>query len=184
MQSMRCAAGLLVLMVLSVMGQALAPTVATAQDARPIQIALVNPVQIFGEDQDITGLRLNLLYGRNANVKGIDIGFIAGHTTGDGKGVQWNLVNITDGAFLGWQWGAVNLVEGDFTGYQLGLFNRHRGRGEGFQWGWINVADDMSGFQLGLVNVSQRMYGLQIGLVNVIQSKDSLPILPIVNWSF
>lgn len=164
--------------------QVLMPAVAIAQKPRPIQIALVNPVQIFDEDQDITGLRFNILYGRNADVKGVDIGFIAGHTTGNGKGVQWNLVNITDGAFLGWQWGAVNLVGGDFTGYQLGLFNRHRGKGEGFQWGWVNVAEDMSGFQLGLVNVAQRMYGLQIGLVNVIQSKDELPILPIVNWSF
>lgn len=161
----------------------LAPAGASAEE-RPIQISLLNPVQIFDESDDITGVRLNLLYGRNANVKGIDFGFIAGHTTGNGTGLQWNLVNLTDGAFLGWQWGAVNLVGGDFTGLQVGLFNRHRGTGEGLMWGWVNVAENMSGVMVGLVNVTQQMNGLQIGLVNVIQQKDTLPILPIVNWNF
>ena len=42
----------------------------------------------------------------------------------------------------------------------------------------------MRGFQLGLLNITQKMNGLQIGLVNVIQDKKSLPVLPIINWSF
>lgn len=157
---------------------------ALAQSERPIQVSLLNPVQIFSEDESIKGLRLNILYGKNANMTGVDIGFIAGHTTGNGKGVQWNLVNITEGDFLGWQWGAANIVGGAFTGYQLGWYNSTKGPTEGFQWGIVNTAEDMSGFQLGLVNYAKKMYGLQIGLINIISSKDKLPVLPIVNWSF
>lgn len=162
----------------------LAPRGAAAQD-KPIQISLVNPVQIFDEGQNITGVRLNVLYGRNANVKGLDLGFVAGHTTGNHTGLQWNYVaNLTDGDFVGWQWGLVNLVGGDFSGLQGGLFNRHRGAGEGLQWGVVNVAEDMSGLQFGFVNIAERMNGLQIGLINMINSKEKFPILPLVNWSF
>jgi hypothetical protein len=32
--------------------------------------------------------------------------------------------------------------------------------------------------------VSDSMYGLQIGILNIIKSKEKLPILPLVNWSF
>ena len=179
MRTMRMAA-ILVLLALMML-----PTLVSAQsDARPIQIALVNPIQIFNEDTSITGLRLNLLYGRNQNVKGIDLGLIAGHTTGNGKGVQWNLVNITDGMFTGFQWGAVNIVGGQSTAFQLGWFNQTKASSESFQWGLLNVAEDMSGFQLGIVNYAQKMYGLQIGLLNIIKSKEKLPVFPIVNWSF
>jgi hypothetical protein len=53
-----------------------------------------------------------------------------------------------------------------------------------FQWGFINHGKNIEGFQLGFVNFAEQLYGLQIGLINVIQSKEKLPILPIVNWSF
>jgi hypothetical protein len=166
-------------------GLLLLPGLGRAQTAeRPIQISLVNPVQIYDEDTSIRGLRVNILYGRNRDMKGVDIGFIAGHTTGDGKGVQWNLVNITDGMFTGFQWGAVNLIGGQSTAFQLGWFNRTQAPSESFQWGLVNVAEDMSGFQLGFVNFARQMHGLQIGLVNIIQSKEKLPVFPIVNWSY
>jgi transcriptional regulator of nitric oxide reductase len=35
---------------------------------KPIQLALVTPIQIFPEDTPIGGVRLNLLYGRNVSV--------------------------------------------------------------------------------------------------------------------
>ncbi len=151
---------------------------------RPIQISLVAPIQIFGEEDSIKGLRLSILYGRNVDVKGVDLGLIAAHATGDVKGVQWSLVSLTGGDFTGWQSGLVNITEGAFTGYQSGWYNRTKGPTEAFQWGLVNVADDMSGFQLGLVNYAKKMDGLQIGLVNVISSKQKLPVLPLVNWQF
>ena len=40
----------------------------------PFQIALVGPsIQVVEDDEDIRGIRLNLLYGVNRNVSGLDI---------------------------------------------------------------------------------------------------------------
>ncbi len=40
------------------------------------------------------------------------------------------------------------------------------------------------GLQLGVFNLTDTMKGLQAGIINVIHQKSSLPIPPIVNWSF
>ncbi|MCP4631734.1 MAG: hypothetical protein GY855_02330, partial [candidate division Zixibacteria bacterium] len=47
---------------------------------KPIQLSLFNPIQIFPETDGITGVRLNLLYGRNTKVIGVDFGLV-NHTT-------------------------------------------------------------------------------------------------------
>ena len=136
---------------------------------RPIQLALVTPIQIFPEDNSITGVRLNLLYGRNASVTGLDLGLVNHTSTGLSKGWQHGLVGLNDADFLGFQDCAVNVT---------------KGRCEGFQWGVVNYAGEMSGFQLGFVNYAMTMKGLQIGLVNIIKQGGQFPVFPIVNWSF
>ena len=136
---------------------------------RPIQLALVTPIQIFPEDNSITGVRLNLLYGRNASVLGLDVGLVNHTTTGVSKGLQYGLVGISDSDFTGWQDCTVNIINGRF---------------EGFQYGFVNYADYMSGFQLGLVNYARSAKGLQIGVVNIIRQGGQFPVFPIVNWSF
>jgi len=138
-------------------------------EKRPIQIALVTPIQIFPEDDSITGVRLNLLYGRNVAVSGLDLGLVNHTTTGMFKGWQHGLVGIADTDFMGWQDCGVNITNG---------------KCEGLQWGVVNYAGYMSGLQLGLVNYSRTMKGLQIGLVNIIRQGGQFPVFPIVNWSF
>ena len=137
---------------------------------RPIQIALITPVQIFSEDESISGVRWNILYGRNVTVRGLDFGLI-NHTTGGlSKGVQFGLVGIVESDFLGWQHNQlVNYTKGDF---------------EGFQWGFFNYAKRASGFQLGFFNYVESMHGLQVGLINVIEKGGACPVFPIANWSF
>ena len=136
---------------------------------RPIQISLVTPIQIFPEDNSITGVRLNLLYGRNVSVTGLDVGLVNHTTTGKFIGLQYGLVGLSDSDFSGWQDCVVNITNKKF---------------EGFQFGWVNYADYMSGFQLGLVNYAGSAKGLQIGLVNIIRQGGQFPVFPIVNWSF
>lgn len=83
--------------------------------AKPIQIALWHPVQIFDEDTSINGVRISIFYGVNQDVYGLDYG----------------LVNKLKGNIKGSQVGIVNLVEGDMGGIQSGLVNpsrRRRGR--------------------------------------------------------
>ncbi|PKK82956.1 MAG: hypothetical protein CVT49_10860 [candidate division Zixibacteria bacterium HGW-Zixibacteria-1] len=137
--------------------------------SKPVQLALFTPIQIFPEDTKISGIRINLLYGRNVAVTGLDWGLVNHTTTGMFMGVQFGLVGLADSDFMGWQNTAVNVVKGNF---------------EGFQWGLVNYAHYANGFQLGFVNYAGSMKGLQIGLVNIIKQGGQFPVFPFVNWSF
>jgi hypothetical protein len=174
----------------------LLPASVQAQE-NPFQIALVGPtMQIVDDDEDVRGIRLNLIYGVNNNVSGLDLGLI-NHTNGIMTGVEFGLVNVVDGGFTGWQSGLVNVTKGQFTGLQwapwnivwspwsvVGLANFAEAA-EGAQIAAaFNKADYMHGLQLSLVNVAEDMYGVQVGLVNIIRSKPEFWILPIVNWKF
>ncbi len=145
------------------------PSESPAQSTKPVNIALVTPIQIFPEDVPIQGFRFNFIYGKNVSMAGLDLG-LANH--------------VGAGGFTGLQWGFVNLCDGKCGGVQLGVVNFDEKDIEGFQWGWVNRGDYVNGFQLGLVNYAERMKGLQIGLVNIIKTGGQFPVFPIVNWSF
>jgi hypothetical protein len=137
--------------------------------SKPVQLALFNPVQIFPENTTIAGIRISLIYGRNASVSGVD----------------WGLVNhTTTGTSQGWQWGLVGINEASFVGLQSNFVNVNREHVEGVQWGFYNHAGYINGLQLGFVNHASSMKGLQIGLVNIIEKGGQFPVFPIVNWSF
>jgi hypothetical protein len=135
----------------------------------PFQLALVTPIQIFSENSSITGVRIDLIYGRNTTVKGLDWGFINHTTSGTSLGIGLGVVNLTDANFTGLQYGWVNWTKGNF---------------EGMQWGLINHAGYANGFQLGFINHADRLKGLQIGFINIIKQGGQFPVFPIVNWSF
>jgi len=153
----------------------------------PFQIALVGPsIQLVEDDEDIRGIRLNLLYGVNRNVSGLDIGLI-NHTKGEFSGVGLGLVNLTEGSFSGWQSGIINIAEDRFTGLQFdpAALGNIVGQGQGAQIAWgFNKAEYLHGFLLSLVNIAEDMKGLQVGLINIIRSKPKWSILPLVNWKF
>ena len=139
------------------------------------------------DDADVQGIRVNLLYGVNQNMTGLDLGLI-NHTRGHMTGAGFGLVNVADGGFTGWQSGAVNVAGGQFTGLQwspwtvLSLANFVEA-GEGAQIAIaFNRAQNLRGFQLALVNVAEDMYGVQVGLINIIRSKPDFWILPLFNW--
>ena len=137
----------------------------TAQE-KPVQLALFNPIQIFDENTSITGLRISLLYGKNATVSGLDWGLVNHMTSGVSKGVQFGLVGLVEADYTGWQDNGVNITKGKF---------------EGLQWGIVNYAGTISGVQIGLVNYAANMTkGLQIGLVNIIKQGGQFPVFPIV----
>jgi len=145
------------------------PPLGSAQSAKPINVALVNPIQIFPEDVPVQGLRLNFIYGKNVSMVGFD----------------WGLANhVGTGGFAGLQSGAVNICDGTCSGVQFGLVNFDQKNVEGFQCGWVNRGDYVNGFQLGLVNYAETMKGLQVGLVNIIKTGGQFPVFPIINWSF
>lgn len=156
---------------------ALTASPAVAQK-RPVQLSLVTPVQIFPAEDTITGVRLNLLYGRNAMVVGLDIG-IANHTTGMTRGLQAGIVGISED-FQGWQYGVVNMANGKFEGFQEGVVNISD-TFRGFQLGWVNHTMDAEGLQVSIVNYARRLKGLQIGVINIISEGGMFPVFPIFN---
>jgi hypothetical protein len=157
---------------------------AAAEGEKLGSISVFNPVQIFDETASIKGVRWNIVYGKHANITGLDFGFIAGHATGNFKGVQLNAVNLVDGSFTGWQSGLLSQSKGDFLGLQTSGINIVKAHSEGVMLGFVNKTNSMSGLQIAFVNVTENMHGLQIGILNIIRGKDKWPILPIVNWVF
>ena len=135
----------------------------------PIQLSLFNPIQIVPEGESVNGIRLNLIYTKNANVTGFDMGLV-NQTTGSQLGVQWGGVNITDGGFTGWQAGFVNISKGSSVGLQSSWVNYHGG--------------NFNGLQFSIVNYAATLEGLQLGLINIIGSGGFLPVFPIFNFDF
>jgi hypothetical protein len=142
---------------------------ARAAEGKPFQLSLVSPVQVVPEGESVSGLRLSLLYGKNANVSGVDLSLVAAHATGSFTGFQMSLVGLVDGDFLGWQSNLVNLTAGSMKGLQWGLYNR---------------AARVEGLQLGFVNQAGTIRGLQIGLVNIVEKGGWLPVMVIANGNF
>ena len=160
----------------------LVPTAALADG--PINLSLVPSIQIVGEDQSVTAFRLGI-WGKNVNHTGLDWSIVS-QNTGSVTGIQWTAVGLVDGDFTGWQgsWLAA-VTNGNMQGLQVGAYTHNGAGSSGLQWGIYNTSDSFSGLQVGFVNITEVLRsGLQIGLVNIIKSKDKLPILPLVNWSF
>ena len=158
-----------VLLGLAVLTLIFVSTTVQAQD-KPIQLSLFTPVQIFPEDNSISGVRLNLIYGRNIYVTGLDVGLVNHTTTGTSQGVQFGAVGLVEADFVGWQNNEIiNITKGNFKGFQSGI---------------VNYANYANGVQFGLVNYAVSMKGLQIGFVNIIRQGGQFPVFPIVNWSF
>lgn len=98
----------------------------------PIQLSVFG---LLPQKSEVRGLRLNIPYGKNEYVAGLDLG-IWGRAA-NGSGFQLNLVNDISGTYRGLQLGLVNMA-GATKGLQLGL---------------VNIAQEIHGLQLGLLNI-------------------------------
>jgi len=144
--------------------------------------------------QDVSGLRLNLLYGKTANVTGVDFNLIALGESDNFKGLQFGFIGA-------------NKVNNSFTGVGLGIVNLHSGSSTGVLWGLVNMSNDVKGvqfgtvnystgrstvdfgfvnisqgaaFQMGLFNMTDDLTGVQLGLINMAKT-GFLPIFPFIN---
>lgn len=86
----------------------------------PIQIAFINPLQLCNESRFVIGLRMNILYGKNRSVYGIDIGMF-NIVAKNMFGIQAGLVNKAK-KVIGLQVGLINVTNTMF-GFQVGLLN-------------------------------------------------------------
>ena len=158
----------------------------------PFQGALFQPAQLFSEDTDVRGLRVNVLYGGSANLSGVDVGLV-GSAEAVG-GIQSSLVNISE-ELVGVQIAGVHnrservvglqitpLVNEayDLTGLQTGLLNFNRG-GRGWQAGLLNSnrAESLGSWQAGFLNINRGGLGWQIGFLNINRGGQGLQIGPL-----
>lgn len=103
----------------------LAPT-ADALDCYPLQISLLPVAQIVPKEKSVCGLRLDLPWGENKSVSGIDLGIVNQAESVQGieiGGVNWLAAEDRNMSW-GIQAGVFNFTGTvPFTGVQLGVFN-------------------------------------------------------------
>jgi hypothetical protein len=155
----------------------------TSRSWTPVQIALWNPIQVFGEGFSVTGLRLNLILGANQDVTGLDLLGLASLTRGNHTGLQLALYDEVGGDLTGWQIGGLAAdVDGRARGLQTAVFLNSAGEGTGVQVAaGVNRAEHMRGLQISLVNWTDELDGVQIGLINI-HRKGWIPFFPLINF--
>ncbi len=138
----------------------------------PFQFAFYAPGQVFTRETPVLGLRLSLLYGRNATVFGLDVGLV--NRSEQARGFAVGGLNVVEGDFVGAQLGLAGYVEGDATGALVGpLLQFTGGTLRGFALGAVVfTGGDVRGLQLGvLFNGAGRSLLPQFSLgANVAQS--------------
>lgn len=163
----------------------------------PIQGALFDPVQIFSEDTDVYGLKVNLPYGRTTSMNGIDVGLVGFAESLNGIQVNWFWSEVQD--INGFQFGglpgsravnlnglevgAVNIVEGRVNGFQLAPVMNDADGLVGMQFAGIsNRSQQVLGIQIAaLVNDAESMTGMQVGIMNFAPRATGLQIGALVN---
>jgi hypothetical protein len=163
------------------------------------QIALWSPIQIFPSTYDIYGLRLDLPFGKNNSLYGIDFGGynwttsdtcggqigVVGNRAGNLLGVEIAAgLNWVDNEMVGCQIGLINRIDATGNGLQLGLYNAGGEDFGGMQMGAFNRVGNMRGVQIGIANACGTLYGVQLGLFNFVSKANYLNFCPIVNASF
>jgi hypothetical protein len=166
----------------------------------PIGIGIVEQAQFPDVDSDIMGLRFSFVYGRNANVSGLDFGIFGCGVDGCLFGMQLSVILNNIGSANGalQMSGIANNCLEDFYGVQLaGIANKADGGAFGGQLASFNIANDMGGvqigvynqaenalgIQIGVINMATEMKGIQLGVFNVIKN-GALPYMPILNANF
>ncbi|MBW2282243.1 MAG: hypothetical protein JRG82_16015, partial [Deltaproteobacteria bacterium] len=131
----------------------------------PVQIAFIHPLQIFPEDHDVQGLRLNLVHGKSANLTGLDIGVV--NDAAEVTGLEIGALNLVRGDYTGLQLSGLTSVDGGFRGLQLCGFGFVAGPAEGLQLCGAAKADGFSGAQIGaIVQSTDTAMGLQLSALN------------------
>lgn len=160
-----------VLSVAAIVGSASAKDLYSSAETHPysaVGVSLADPLQLPPANWNVRGLRLDIFYGRNYDLYGLDIGLF-GRCDDDLLGAAIDGASWIEGDMYGFQFGALfNIVNGDMRGFQLAtLVNRVHNAAVGAQIACVNHNGAFFGGQLGLVNWNKGISsGLQFGLVN------------------
>lgn len=176
------------------------PCVGLSDIATPFQFSFATPLQLFNRDTDVMGLRLDVLYGMNKNLYGLDLGIGGNWVDEDMLGFQIaglgnfaerprgiqiaGLLNMAGSDMKGLQVGGVYNYAVDFRGIQLsglmlplgvaGVIAVYEGTGDDD----AGILDSASAELLALlalmsVNYVHTGYGLQTGFINGVSEEGS-----------
>ena len=149
---------------------------------RKAQVTFFYPVGSNGQSSDYThNYSLNILYGSNAGLNGVELAGFTNVNKGHVKGAQLaGLSNHTDGDVSGLQMaGMINGNKGQMSGVQIsGIANYNSESTQGVQVSTVNIVKTQAeGMQIGVVNYAKKMKGTSFGVVNIVgDSSDVLPI--------
>jgi hypothetical protein len=175
----------------------------------PLSLNVVPPVSFPGDTYSVTGVRASILWGRQRDLYGLDLGLVGNITeqtfVGTAISGVFNLtrntttvvglqlagitnININKTSVYGAQIAGIlnsNDAASTVTGLQAALVANLSTHTDiyGVQLGLYNRAQDVYGLQIGLVNVASNLHGLQIGLVNF-NEKGIFAVSPILNVGF
>ncbi len=144
------------------------------KSAQSSQITFAYPLGTNGIDAISTPNRfsVNVLYGVNGGLDGLELGGIMNYNHGDVNGMQLaGVANINREQTNGLMWaGCFNLALDDAEGVQLSEINIASGDFNGVQAGVFNYARGLKGVQFGLVNIVGEDNGaVPIGLINIVR---------------
>jgi hypothetical protein len=144
---------------------------------------------------DVNGMRLVFLYGKNNSVRGFDLGFAAiaeaknqsgfsfnmglSKVTGTSKGCACSLINVHEGQDSGVNVAFVNVINDATKGVNVGFLNLTEGT-SGVDIGAIS-SSKKSKTQIGLVNFTDEITSLQIGFLNFADN-GFFPMFPFFNY--
>jgi hypothetical protein len=173
----------------------------------PVSLSLLPPLQFPPSDFTVVGFRASLLWGKQRDIYGLDLGLLGNITeqTFTGIGIAGG-ANITHGTttIIGLQLAGIanintnktsvygvqaalvnsNTAAASVGGIELGVVNLAQNTNiYGLQAGIYNRALEVYGFQIGLVNVASSLHGIQIGLLNF-HEKGAVSVSPIINIGF
>lgn len=169
-------------------GLALAATFffpAAAAAAAEVGFQFAIPNRAFPDDAVVDGMRVSLLWGKNARTSGFDLGlFSVSETTtrtgfalvggvsrvsGNVEGaVSLSFMNYHSGRDSGFNCAFINRVNDTQNAFNLGLLQLAEGR-TSIDVGALNVSK-RSEFQFGFVNVTDQIDGLQLGFINLAEN--------------
>ena len=151
-----------------------------------VQLSLFAPTQLFYQSYSVEGLRLDLIYGLNQNVRGVDLGLI-NESLGYAGGLELGLSNRVSKEFGGVQIGLFNEVKWEFSGVQIGVLANidvRPARGVEASIFYNDAQEEIRGLQFGLVNHAASLYGVQIGLLNFNDDAKYKGFIPFINAAF
>lgn len=179
-------------LILSIFASLLVTTAAMASDTS-FQFSLAG-VQA-PEGDNVSGMRLALLYAKNDNVSGLDLGLASFSESANQSGFTFNMgLSKVTGSSSGCACALINIHEGSDSGFNGAFINIIKSVDDGVNVGFLNMTEgnsmvdigglsmsDKSKTQIGFVNFTKEIESLQIGFLNFADN-GFFPVFPFFNY--